>query len=55
MNILEHKSRKGKIQGYTRPSKISPEPEHSLNLPNSQLELFYCIEESSPNSPGLVP
>jgi hypothetical protein len=55
MNILEYKSRKGKIQGYTRPLKISPEPEHSSTLPNYQLELFYYIEESSPNSPGLVP
>jgi hypothetical protein len=55
MNILEHKSCKGKIQGYTRPPKISSEPERSLTLPNSELELIYYIWESSPNSPGLVP
>jgi hypothetical protein len=55
MNILEHKSCKDKIQGYTRPPKISPEPERSSTLPNSQLELIYYIGEYSPNSSGLVP
>ena len=40
-DILNHKSCKGKIQRYTRPSKIFPEPEHGSTLPNSQLELFY--------------
>jgi hypothetical protein len=55
MNILEHKSCKGKIQGYTKPPKISIEPERSSTLSNSQLELIYYSGESSPNSPGLVP
>jgi hypothetical protein len=55
MNILEHKSCKGKIQGYTKPLKISPEPERSSTLPNSQLELIYYIREPSPNSSSLVP
>jgi hypothetical protein len=55
MNILEHKSCKGKIQGYIRPLKISLEPERSSTLPNSQLELIYYIGESSPNSPDLMP
>jgi hypothetical protein len=39
---------------YTRPLKNSLEPERSSSLPNSQLELIYHIEESSPNSPGVV-
>jgi hypothetical protein len=50
MNILEHKSCKGKIQGYTKPLKISLEPERSSTLPNSQLELIYYIRESSCNT-----
>jgi hypothetical protein len=49
-DILKHKSCKGKIQRYTRPSKNSLEPERSPTLPNSQLELIYYIRESSPNS-----
>jgi hypothetical protein len=50
INILKHKSCKGKIQRYTRPLKNSPEPERSPSLSNSQLELIYYIGESSPNS-----
>jgi hypothetical protein len=54
INILKHKSCKGKIQRYTRPSKNSLEPERSSTLPNSQLELIYYIRESSPNSSNVV-
>ena len=32
---------KVRYKKYTRPSKISPKPEHGSTLPNSQLELFY--------------
>jgi hypothetical protein len=55
INILKHKSYKGKIQRYTRPLKNSLEPEHSSTLPDSQLELIYYIGEFSPNPPCVVP
>jgi len=52
-NILNHKSYKYKIQIYTRSLKTSPQPKHSLILSNSELELIYYIEKSSPNSLGV--
>jgi hypothetical protein len=55
INILKHKSCKGKIQRYTRSPNNSLEPERSSTLPNSQLELIYYIRESSPNSSSVVP
>ena len=40
-NCIQSMSCKGKIQRYTRPLKISSDPEYGSTLPNPQLELFY--------------